>query len=675
MSFNMNTQHLEQQIRQKFYEILRHVISMDFDSTIFTIMNQEKLLEYLERIKRLKIDTDKLWEWIRSNDFPSLTLQQSYTMPLIQLTAKIELATLLDFEQPIIPLIIEEERNGIVTTTTTTTSMDGNSKKVVVTTKNVGKKNSSKQQQQQQEEAETSLSNSTYYSTNSEFNNADFEDESSDDSSDSSDDSDDDDENFTGVSSCSTPYFHRRIDEKSRDCEEDDEEEDDDDDDDDSSDPETLNICDLSSFNDSYQTFSTVTIDEVDNQNVANENDTFTGDNPENGDNSAITISNKEVEVEREKILQSDSGIQNIDGTQSTRAGSETEQNKILCNSSHVKNDDNGSNGGGDHISTLNIVHENLTNEQQQSNEQANCSGDANENENENEKVNKQQQQQKNDKLIQLIQLILANLMEKEKLNELIAECLINHTDHDGSLLSFQLNTINGLKPEMKCYYRQELYDYDDHHNGCFIESNNDDNNNNNVGNEHQQTTPKKFVQNNQFAKLFLRNSNPTERSVLKKRYLINLNLIAELYHIQYLPIDYLVECLNHICERNEQIQQKHLKNLDYLRLVRLFIENIRPNIDQLSNESLQQAKYYRLICKRLDKILKYQTTMMMAAAVDDHEDDNIVDYKGSISMMNNQSSSTTAKSQTFAMKISKLLDSINNNNTDQVIERRHYSF
>lgn len=86
----MNTQHLEQQIRQKFYEILRHVISMDFDSTIFTIMNQEKLLEYLERIKRLKIDTDKLWEWIRSNDFPSLTLQQSYTMPLIQLTAKIE---------------------------------------------------------------------------------------------------------------------------------------------------------------------------------------------------------------------------------------------------------------------------------------------------------------------------------------------------------------------------------------------------------------------------------------------------------------------------------------------------------------------------------------------------------------------------------------------------------
>ena len=432
------------------------------------------------------------------------------------------------------------------------------------------------------------------------------------------------------------------------------------------------------------------------------------------------------------------------------------EQNKILCNSSHVKNDDNGSNGGGDHISTLNIVLENLTNEQQQSNEQANCSGDANENENENEKVNKQQQQQKNDKLIQLIQLILANLMEKEKLNELIAECLINHTDHDGSLLSFQLNTINGLKrfvhylldqmlvnccrcccldvfsssqqqqsqqsqqqqsqqqqtssktnlikmyakfisyfnsyvrtlnlwmaenfqslllAEMKCYYRQELYDYDDH-NGCFIESNNDDNNNNNVGNEHQQT-PKKFVQNNQFAKLFLRNSNPTERSVLKKRYLINLNLIAELYHIQYLPIDYLVECLNHICERNEQIQQKHLKNLDYLRLVRLFIENIRPNIDQLSNESLQQAKYYRLICKRLDKILKYQTTMMMAAAaaVDDHEDDNIVDYEGSISMMNNQSSSTTAKSQTFAMKISKLLDSINNNNTDQVIERRHYSF
>lgn len=441
------------------------------------------------------------------------------------------------------------------------------------------------------------------------------------------------------------------------------------------------------------------------------------------------------------------------------------QKNKILCNSSqNVKNDDNGS---GDHISTLNIVHENLTNEQQQqSNEQANCSGDVNgnENENENEKVNKQQQQQKDDKLIQLIQLILENLMEKEKLNELIAQCLINHPNHDGLLLSFQLNTINVLKrfvhylldqmlvnccrcccldvfsssqqqqsqqsqqqqsqqqqtsskatnetnlikmyakfisyfnsyvqtlnlwmaenfqslllAEMKCYYRQELYDYDDH-NGCFIESNNDDNNNNNVGNEHQQT-PKKFVQNNQFAKLFLRNSNPTERSVLKKRYLINLNLIAELYHIQYLPIDYLVECLNHICERNEQIQQKHLKNLDYLRLVRLFIENIRPNIDQLSNESLQQAKYYRLICKRLDKILKYQTTMMMAAAaaaVDDHEDDNIVDYKGSISMMNNQSSSTTAKSQTFAMKISKLLDSINNNNSnnnDQVIERRHYSF
>ncbi|KAH9507127.1 hypothetical protein DERF_011826 [Dermatophagoides farinae] len=201
------------------------------------------------------------------------------------------------------------------------------------------------------------------------------------------------------------------------------------------------------------------------------------------------------------------------------------------------------------------------------------------------------------------------------------------------------------------------------------------------------------------------------EQKILsKKRYIANLYLIADLYHIGYVKIDYLIECLDHIIERNERIQRKHFADIDYIRCIKLFIKNIRPNIDHLSNESFRMAKQYRLICKRLDKILKSSMMTMMAnhsmmnvaaaaaaASADHHDDDddnnnkNVDDQQ---SITNDQSPQPASQPHTFAMKISKIFDSINNNNNNNnnhnniknghhhhhhrhqnIIERRHHSF
>lgn len=85
---NLNP-NLAESIPNKFNELLRQVISMDFDSSLLSMMNNEKLYDYIQRIKQLKLETDQLWSTIHLNNFPP-PLRQSYVMPLIRLTANIE---------------------------------------------------------------------------------------------------------------------------------------------------------------------------------------------------------------------------------------------------------------------------------------------------------------------------------------------------------------------------------------------------------------------------------------------------------------------------------------------------------------------------------------------------------------------------------------------------------
>ncbi|OTF80590.1 hypothetical protein BLA29_005004 [Euroglyphus maynei] len=281
MASQSNVNNVDQEIRKRFYELLRQVISMDFDSSILSMMNQEKLDEYLQRISQLKIDSDRLWETIRSNDFP-LSLQQIYTS-IVQFRSQPHqpssgrslmadyTVTLWDCEQPI-PLIIEEERNTSTVNENQTKVNDDNGKIIL------------------QKQTETSLSNSTYYSTNSEIDNQ---------------DDDDNEENFA-VSICSTPNFHQHVETPNNES-------------------ETISECELSSFYNSFHTFSTITNDDDDDESNTSEivakNDTFTGDN-----NSVVIISNAEEENkqtlsadnqsidennQQEKILESDSAILN----------------------------------------------------------------------------------------------------------------------------------------------------------------------------------------------------------------------------------------------------------------------------------------------------------------------------------------------------------------------------
>nr|XP_046917390.1 transcription factor mef2A-like [Dermatophagoides farinae] len=440
---NLNP-NLAESIPNKFNELLRQVISMDFDSSLLSMMNNEKLYDYIQRIKQLKLDTDQLWSTIHLNNFPP-PLRQSYVMPLIRLTANIErvsinlqifyekqqqqqqqqqkdkenheqqqqqspllinhelntttrqsivqfrsqsqpyrsgnsshslladyTVTLWDLEQtmPTTPLIIEEERD----TSTTITIVDENPIKFNVDT----------------------ITTTSGGSNNSRIRNVDGDGDGDDDDEINIDDDDDGDENFS-ASICSTPYFHRRMNNN---------------DDDDSNETETLSIYDTSSFNNSYHTFSTVTINDVDD-------DTFTGNDDENNSIQLMMASN---------------------------------------------------------------------------NDRQEC---------------KQQQQQQTSSLAnQSIDMMNTSKEQNQNNSELDSGIIKNSTQSP------------------------------------LLKNNNDD-----------------------MAKC----STTSD---------------AEIDHEQKY----------HIIERNERIQRKHFADIDYIRCIKLFIKNIRPNIDHLSNESFRMAKQYRLI-------------------------------------------------------------------------------